>query len=200
MKFEPSMFDFHGAGLARHRVGQPPYERNLNANYFQSSDGHIWHVPGGTDSLGAIARAATNSECREELLFFEAFSRRSLDVHPPYDTLRVDQELPNHQRLVSFRILPIALDGLEPIEAQDRVARLARQSLDPQVTRHLNRRSLYDLQNRRRLGKVRQPVRAVRPQVRICGDAKAGRTESIVQARTFGRRGDDRERGDAAPL
>jgi hypothetical protein len=28
------------------RCGQPLYERKLNANFFNTSDGHIWHVPG----------------------------------------------------------------------------------------------------------------------------------------------------------
>jgi hypothetical protein len=127
-------------------------------------------------TLEPVAALALPLERREQFLLIEALSGCSLEVHPPHDPLTIDQELPNDERLllVSFQVLPIALDRLESIEAQDRVVSLTRDGWDPQLTRHLSRRAFYYLHYRRRLGNAPQPVRSVRVQTRICSDAKLG--------------------------
>jgi hypothetical protein len=84
-------------------------------------------------TLEPVAALALPLERREQFLLIEALSGCSLEVHPPHDPLTIDQELPNDERLllVSFQVLPIALDRLESIEAQDRVVSLTRDGWDP---------------------------------------------------------------------
>jgi hypothetical protein len=54
---------------------------------------HSWAYLHAVQNDLRAPRTSESLDCRCELLFVEALSRCSLDMHPPDDTLTVDKEL-----------------------------------------------------------------------------------------------------------